>query len=177
VTRDTENDKPPDLKVVSDNPNLDAVQPRQEAQWEPASRDIALATRQARRKLVRLAATILRSMAGSGTGRLIMHDVVEFIEAEKRVAELTGGWLSLEDEANALSLPRSELNSDASENAYREYRRDIGMELIVQGALRLAAHQVLGERPHFGGKYSTRLIESGINAVQTALSSRSKTIL
>jgi hypothetical protein len=48
---------------------------------------------------------------------------------------------------------------------------------IVQGALRLAAHQALGERPHFGGKYSTRLIESGINAVKTAFSPRSKTIL
>jgi hypothetical protein len=106
-----------------------------------------------------------------------MHDVIEFIEAEKRLCELTGGWLSLEDEANALNLPRTELNSDASENAYREYRRAIGMELIVQGALRLAAHQVLGERPHFGGKYSTRLIESGINAVKTAFSPRSKTIL
>jgi hypothetical protein len=67
-----------------------------------------------------------------------MHDVVELIEAERKLYELTGGWLSLEDEANALNLPRSELN--ISENAYREYRRAIGMELIVQGALRLAAH-------------------------------------
>lgn len=42
------------------------------------------------------------------------------------------------------------------------------MECIVQGALRLAAHQVLGEKPHLGGKYSQRLIEDGIALIEQA---------
>jgi hypothetical protein len=36
------------------------------------------------------------------------------------------------------------------------------------GALRLAAHQALGEPPHFGGEYSKRLIEDGIAAIESA---------
>ena len=35
------------------------------------------------------------------------------------------------------------------------------MDVIVQGALRLAAHKVLGESPHFGGKYSEEVIQAG----------------
>jgi hypothetical protein len=43
-----------------------------------------------------------------------------------------------------------------------------GMQDIVQGSLRLAAHQVLGEEPHFGGKYSKRLIDQGMAAIERA---------
>lgn len=49
-----------------------------------------------------------------------------------------------------------------------EWLRERGMERIVQGALRLAAHQLLGERPHFGGKYSERVIEQGIDSIERA---------
>jgi hypothetical protein len=35
-------------------------------------------------------------------------------------------------------------------------------------SLRVATHHLLGERPHFGGKYSERLIEEGIAAVKKA---------
>jgi hypothetical protein len=42
------------------------------------------------------------------------------------------------------------------------------MQDIVQGSLRLAAHQVLGEEPHFGGKYSKRLIDQGMAAIERA---------
>ena len=69
---------------------------------------------------------------------------------------------------NAVSLPQSELAPNASDDRYREWQHSCGMERIVQGALRLAAHQVLGERPHFGGKYSKRLIEDGIAAIERA---------
>jgi hypothetical protein len=36
----------------------------------------------------------------------------------------------------------------------------------VQGVLRLAAHKVLGERPHFGGKHSEHVIEDGIKTLE-----------
>jgi hypothetical protein len=152
MTNDEGKDKPPVLKLVSDNPSRDTVQARQEAQ----------------RKLANLAVTILRNMAGSESAPLIMQSVVDLIDAQKRLYVLTGGWLSSDDEADALSLPQSELNPDASDDRYREWQRSVGMERIVQGALRLAAHQVLGERPHFGGKYSKRLIEDGIAAIERA---------
>jgi hypothetical protein len=56
----------------------------------------------------------------------------------------------------------------STDDQYREWQRSRGMERIVQGALRLAAHQVLGERPHFGGRYSERLIEEGIALIERA---------
>jgi hypothetical protein len=67
---------------------------------------------------------------------------------------------------NALALPVAEFG--ATDMQHREWQRDRGMGDIVQGSLRLAAHQLLGERPHFGGKYSKRLIEEGMRAVRTA---------
>jgi hypothetical protein len=152
VTNDEGKDKPPVLKLVSNNHSRDTVQARQEAQ----------------QLLTSLAATILRNMAGSQSGPLIMQSVVDLIDAQKKLYALTGGWLSSEDEANALSLPQSELAPNASDDRYREWQHSRGMDRIVQGALRLAAHQVLGERPHFGGKYSKRLIQDGIAAIERA---------
>jgi hypothetical protein len=107
-------------------------------------------------------------MSGSKSAPSMMQGVVDLIDAQKKLHALTGAWLSLEEEVNALRLPQSELDPDASDNHYREWRHSRGMELIVQGALRLAAHQVLGERPHFGGRYSERLIENGIDTVESA---------
>ena len=95
-----------------------------------------------------------------------MRTIVRLIDAQKELYHLSGDWLSLEDEQQALTLPHSELDPDASDYRYREWQRSRGMERIVQGALRLAAHQVLGERPHFGGKYSEDLIDDGIAAVE-----------
>jgi len=158
VTNDEGKDKPPVLKLVSNNPGRDAGQAKQEVQ----------------RRLASLAATILRNMAGSKSAPLIMQSVVYLIDAQKKLYALTGGGLSSEDEANALSLPQSELVPNASDDRYREWQHSCGMERIVQGALRLAAHQVLGERPHFGGKYSERLIEDGIAAIETAFKQRDR---
>jgi hypothetical protein len=165
VTNDEGKDKSPVLKLVSNNPSRDTVQARQEAQRQFA---ILAARQEAQQLLASLAATILRNMAGSKSAPLIMQSVVYLIDAQKKLYALTGGWLSSEDEANALSLPQSELVPNASDDRYREWQHSCGMERIVQGALRLAAHQVLGERPHFGGKYSKRLIEDGIAAIESA---------
>jgi hypothetical protein len=108
-------------------------------------------------------------MAGSeSASHDVMRRIGQLIDAQKELYSLSGEWLTFEDERKALSLPQSELDSDTSDHRYRQWQRDRGMECIVQGALRLAAHQVLDERPHFGGKYSKRLIEDGIAAIERA---------
>ena len=40
-----------------------------------------------------------------------MHSILDLIDAQKKLCALTGGWLSLADEAKALNLPQSELAS------------------------------------------------------------------
>jgi hypothetical protein len=156
---DEEQNKPPLLKVVSENPNvpnnsdLRISKARQRAQW----------------KLAKVAAIILRRVAGSESLPLITHSILDLIDAQKKLSQLTGGWLSLADEGEALNLPRSELASfGSSDDRYREWQLASGMEQIMQGALRLAAHQVLGERPHFGGKYSKRVIDDGMATIERA---------
>jgi hypothetical protein len=52
------------------------------------------------------------------------------------------------------------------EMGYRHWLREHGLDVIVQGALRLAARKVLGERPHFGGKYSEDVIEAGMRTLE-----------
>jgi hypothetical protein len=147
VTDDDRQNKPPLLKVVSENPGTP----------DRAGREIVRARQQAQRALADLAATILRTMAGTESAPHVMRGISELIDAQKELYALSGEWLSFEEERKALSLPHSELDPDASDYRYREWQRSRGMECIVQGALRLAAHRVLGERPHFGGKYSERL--------------------
>lgn len=159
MSEDDGEKKPPLLKVVSENPNAPGK----------AGRDIVWAKERAQRALAELAAAILRAMAGSESASYdIMRRIGKLIDAQKELYGLSGEWLTFEDERKALSLPQSELDSDSSDHRYREWQRDRGMERIVQGALRLAAHQVLDERPHFGGKYSERLIEDGIAAIERA---------
>lgn len=149
--------KPPVLKVVSENPNA------------RTDREIEWARQRAKGRLADLAATILRTMAGSESASYdVMRRIGELIDAQKELHKLSGRWLTFEDEQKVLNLPHSDLDAGGSDERYRDSQRDRGMERIVQGALRLAAHQVLGERPHFGGKYSERLIEEGIASIERA---------
>lgn len=159
MSDDDEEHKPPKLKLVSENPNVPGS----------AGREIGWARERAQGALARLAATILRIMAGSESEtRNLVQRIGQFIDARNELHTLSGEWLTFEDQQKALSLPQSELDAESSDNQYREWQRDRGMERIVQGALRLAAHQVLDERPHFGGKYSECLIEDGIAAIERA---------
>jgi len=149
--------KPPIFKVVSENPNA------------RTDREIERARKRAQGRLAELAATILRMLAGSESASFdLMRKLRELIDAQHEVHKLSGDWLSIEDEQKALSLPQSDFASTAADHEIREWQRSRGMERIVQGALRLAAHQVLGEKPHFGGKYSKRLIEEGIASIERA---------
>lgn len=157
MTDDDGDSKPPILKVVSENPHA------------RADRAIERAKQLARGRLSDLAATILRTMAGSESASLdLMRKLRDLVDAQNELYKVSGDWLSLEDEQKALSLPQADLDSTSTHDRYRRWQHDRGMELIVQGSLRLAAHQVLGERPHFGGKYSERLIERGISSIERA---------
>lgn len=149
--------KPPRLKVVSENPNA------------RTDRQIEWARDRAKNRLAELAATMLRMLAGSESASYdLLRQMDQLFDAQQELHKLSGSYLTTEDEQKALSLPQSDLDAEASDDRYREWERNRGMERIVQGALRLAAHQVLGERPHFGGKYSERLIEDGIASIERA---------
>lgn len=146
--------RPPALKLVSLNADHDINTLR--------------AKQQVMRHLADLAAAILRTIAGSGSAAPIMPNVLRLIEAQKKLATLSGSLLAPDDEKQALNLTKVERRPNASDAQYREFEYAAGIETIVIGALRLAAHKVLKEREHFGGKYSTRAIEKGIALVVRA---------
>jgi hypothetical protein len=152
-----DDEDPPPLRVVSNNPNPKAKVERQTS-W---AREAAL------NAFCRFAAAILRTMAGSESESIyLFRRLVEFVDAHKEFHAITGQWLTGVDLRQALRLPEAELKSSMEDWAYREWIRERAMETIVQGSLRLAAHRLLGERPHFGGKNSERLIKEGIDSLE-----------
>jgi hypothetical protein len=154
---DDDRDQPKQtLKVVSDNPNVDKTRP------------IKFAKDEAERTLAVAAATMLRTIAGSdGAAAELRRHMVEAILAEEKYYALAGQWLASWERQKALALSEPKFDN-SSDFRYREYERECGMQNIVQGSLRLAAHQVLDERPHFGGKYSEDLIQRGMDAIKRA---------
>lgn len=146
----------PTLKVVSDSPNVDKTRP------------IKFAKDEAERTLAVAAATMLRAIAGSdGAATALRNDLIRAILAEDEYQKLSGQWLASWERRKALSLSEPEFDH-SSDSSYRKYERESGMQDIVQGSLRLAAHQILGERPHFGGKYSKELIQNGMATIERA---------
>ncbi|ULK95983.1 hypothetical protein [Bradyrhizobium sp. I71] len=146
--------RPPGLRVVSEN----------------AARDIEIlhAKQQAMSHLADLAAAVLRTIAGSGSAAPIMPIVFRLISAQRKLESLSGSFLAADDEKQALGLPDVDLHRGEADSQYREFEYAVGMEKIVNGALRRAAHQLLKEREHFGGKYSTLTIEDGIKLIVRA---------
>jgi len=147
-----EDDEKPPLRVVAGNPN---------ARADKAAR---AAKEAAERAIVRVAVSILRLMAGADWARYeVLNDMAEAILAEQKLSEITGAHgLSSSDVKEALELPHADIDADVSERQWREFRRERGLERIIQGSLRLAAHRLLDEEPHFGGRYSERLVDEGI---------------
>jgi hypothetical protein len=149
---DDDKDKPPPLRVVSENPNAHE------------ERQIARAKDEAQRTLSVFAATLLRTMAGSQSEAVyLLRSLADFIDAQNELRALSGHLLTPGEQREALRLSKASWDSSVSE---RRWLREHGLELIVQGALRLAAHQILGEQPHFGGKYSEQLIDEGIALIE-----------
>lgn len=145
------------LKVVSDNPNVDKTRP------------IHFAKEEAERALAVAAATMLRTIAGSdGAAAALRSDMQRALLAEDEYQTLSGQWLASWERKEVLALAQPDWEENESDRRDRRFERDCGMQNIVQGSLRLAAHQVLGEEPHFGGKYSERLIDQGMAAIKRA---------
>jgi len=154
---DDEDDKPLPFRVVSDNPNA------------RADRQISWAKDEAKRSFAVFAASLLRIMAGSDSeAGYLGHRFSDLLGSLEELKGLNGGGLSPLEIQSVLKLRPTNLGSDWSDDEERSWLIDRGMDLIVQGALRLAAHKVLDESPHFGGKYSEDVMERGIKMLAEA---------
>lgn len=151
-----EGDTPPKLRVVSANPRA------------RADRQVEWAKNEAQRALSDFAAALLRSMAGNNDEaaflirrlRILVETISEFEKQSDR-------GLSVLELNEALHLPQAEMDYSADDDwRHRHWIREHGLDVIVKGALRLAAHKVLGEEPAFGGMHSERLIEQGIKTLE-----------
>jgi hypothetical protein len=150
-----DDDKPPNLKLVSENPNA------------RADRQVAWAKEEVERTAALFAAAMHRTMAGSSTeATYLMHRISDFLDAMSKYRAEAGHGLTVAELEKALRLPQVEYESSNDEWRYRQWIREDGLEMIVKGALRLAAHKILGEEPHFGGKHSVEIILQGIKTLE-----------
>lgn len=141
------------LRIVAENPN--AVRDRK----------ILHAKQEAKRALAQVAAEMLRVITDGGNTFDLRRKMINALEAEDHFNDLSDLWLSDDEKKGVLAKSiRFDWNSTADHDEW-ELNREIGFARILQGSLRLAAHKILEERPHFGGKYSERLIEDGAKMV------------
>ncbi|MET4487655.1 hypothetical protein [Bradyrhizobium sp. LA7.1] len=153
---DNGDEEPPKLRVVSDNPRA------------RADRQLEWAKDEAQRALSQFAAALLRTMAGNDTeAAYLIPRLALVVEAINKFEKQSDRGMSAAELQEALRLPEAEMDYSADDD-WRERRwlRDHGMDVIVKGALRLAAHKILGEDPAFGGMHSTRVIEQGIETLE-----------
>jgi hypothetical protein len=156
VADDGDDSKPPLLKVVSENPNAHV------------DRQIVQVKKEAQRALTQFAAALLRVIAGGGSeATYLIRRLSLFIDAQNALNATSGQWLTTAELEEALRLPQADLDSSLPDDwSHRRWLRESGMESIVQGALRLAAHHLLDERPAFGGKNSEHVIMDGIKTLE-----------
>jgi hypothetical protein len=148
-------DEPPQLRVVSDNPNA------------RSNREIAWTREEVERTLSQFGAALLRTMAGNDTeATYLMHRLSDFIATLSKFQEKAGRGITIAELQKVLRLPQAEYKSSDDEWHHRRWLRKHGMETIVKGALRLAAHKILREEPAFGGKHSEDVIEQGIKTLE-----------
>jgi hypothetical protein len=122
--------------------------------------EFAWAKEDAQRALKRLGATMLRTISGSTYAVYDLRQrLAAYIDAQNTMNALRGDDLTPGEEREALELPKidPDVVTDFEARMFL-----VGSHLIMQGALRLAAHEILGERPHFGGKHSEEVIKEGI---------------
>jgi hypothetical protein len=152
---DHDDGKPPQLRVVSDSPKA------------RSNRETVFAKEEVERTLSEFAAALLRTMAGNDTeATYLMHRLSDFIAALNQFHVKAGRGLMVAELQNVLRLPKADYESSDDEWRHRRWLREHGMETIVKGALRLAAHKVLREEPAFGGKHSENVIGQGIKTLE-----------
>ncbi|MEY9987479.1 hypothetical protein ABH995_006816 [Bradyrhizobium yuanmingense] len=153
---DNEEDRSPKLRLVSGNPNA------------RADRQIELAKSEVQSALSQFAAALLRTIAGNDTEAVyLIRRLALVVEAINKFEKQADRGMSAAELQEALCLPQAEMDYSADDDwRYRRWRREDGFDDIVKGALRLAAHKLLGEEPAFGGMHSERVIERGIMALE-----------
>ncbi|MGY4433152.1 hypothetical protein ACVWWO_005629 [Bradyrhizobium sp. F1.13.1] len=153
---DNGDEVPPKLRVVSDNPRA------------RADRQLEWAKDEAQHALSEFAAALLRAMAGNDTeAAFLIRRLSILVEAINKFDKQSNRGISAAELQEALRLPEAEMDYSADDDwRQRRWLREHGMDVIVKGALRLAAHKILGEDPAFGGMHSTRVIERGIETLE-----------
>lgn len=153
---DNEEDRSPKLRLVSTNPNA------------RADRQVELAKSEVQNALSQFAAALLRTMAGNDTEAVyLIRRLALVVEAINKFEKHADRGMSAAELQEALCLPQAEVDYAADDDwRYRRWRREDGFDDIVKGALRLAAHKLLGEDPAFGGMHSERVIERGIKTLE-----------
>lgn len=153
---DNNEEQSPKLRLVSANPNA------------RADRQIELAKSEVQNALSQFAAALLRTMAGNDTEAVyLIRRLALLVEAINKFEKQADRGMSAAELQEALCLPQAEMDHSADDDwRYRRWRREDGFDDIVKGALRLAAHKLLGEDPAFGGMHSERVIERGIKTLE-----------
>lgn len=153
---DNGEDRSPKLMLVSGNPNA------------RADRQIELAKSEVQNALSQFAAALLRTIAGNDTEAVyLIRRLALVVEAINKFEKHADRGMSAAELQEALCLPQAEMDYAADDDwRYRRWRREDGFDDIVKGALRLAAHKLLGEDPAFGGMHSERVIERGIKTLE-----------
>lgn len=152
---DDDEEKPPSIRLMSDNPIA------------RVDRKLVYGKQEVERTIALFAAALLRTMAGSDTEAMfLMQRLSDFIDALNAFRDDAGRNLTIAELEQALRLPQIEYESSTEEWRHRQWIRKDGFDTIVKGALRLAAHRILDEKPHFGGKYSEEVIEAGIKTLE-----------
>jgi hypothetical protein len=155
VATDDDDGKPPKLNVVSEKPSA------------RPDRQVARAQGEVDRAISQFAAALLRTMAGSEIQAThFMRRLFEFSDTVVKFRGVSGQGLRVTELQKMLRLPQQEIEVSPNDWRYLHQVRERAMETIVKGALRLAAHKILGEEPHFGGKDSEALIEQGIKMLE-----------
>ncbi|MCA1527364.1 hypothetical protein [Bradyrhizobium yuanmingense] len=153
---DNEEEKSPKLRLVRTNPNA------------RADRQIELAKCEVQSALSQFAAALLRTIAGNDTEAVyLIRRLALVVDAINKFEKQADRGMSAAELQEALRLPEAEMVHSADDDwRYRRWRREDGFDDIVKGALRLAAHKLLGEDPAFGGMHSERVIERGIKTLE-----------
>lgn len=152
---DEKAEKQPRLQLISGTPTA------------RSDREIAWAKDRLEYALSQFAAALLRTIAGSNSEAMfLIHKLSDVIDALSTFEKESGHGLPILDLEQMLRLPEPEYVSAAEDWRRRRWLRDDGMHTTTKGALRLAAHKLLGQEPHFGGKYSEKVIEQGIEILE-----------